>query len=969
MGNKATTSQTHSYWKTGEEQNKCQTVNLTETSDQKHETRPVIYRNKCTSFTESHNPDRDPNYEEQNYPSRPGLKVVQEPDFPRLEVRVSDSLQHLNKASSRRYVSTPSINFSHSQDNFSRHRPSRGISKPFKPTTIDNSHLSSHRKTRPLLSISHARLSPSTSEIAQADCKGDDNAGQEKQTRAERHSNHVDDRASDNTGSDACFSPNNMKIQTGSRANHPNFLQSILRSRRKDDCRSPIQFLTNEHGDQVDNSVKTNENSSVTTADQADHADHLLSHTPPPVLIRNLENRRCKEHLNREEIQPLNLFIENLKSDLSRHKQRQMRIQLELQYCSQQNHELESKLAAARSNGLKLEATNGRFIAESMKHKYLKAESRQLTAELARRRMVLEAKETEKREIMQDFERLQSIKSHCERQCQEALLESNITAQQLKEVQEKCQAMEFFKDDKSQIRKMMYNLQNALGRVRVFASLKPTVYESCIQFLSSSKILFNPPAKEKQQTSKIRRFDEIPVLCKLSHVMPPGSCSPLELYNEVSTTIDGVVDGLNACFTTVGPKNSGKSVTLFGEPVSCVRQNNSSSRIKGASSFRQRQSRFHQMFTSTTNASFTELFRSNEFASLYGFLGLSLLHLLQDINIKTIIDTATVCEESVYREYKISLAMMLVPLDSEQPEFDLLANQPVNFTQSSLLAENNADPTLFLLELEHQEIASLVDVIQVCELIQRRIRHGRLARGRRNAAPVDMAHKIVLVKVQTRSNIPVAERIFNTGGLLLLIDTVGLQNELKSHTVPSCETKPSISMQAWRDVAALIQAMRLKPKPHNFERTRLLRLIKPCLLSWDKPRPQTNSTTACSVLLHLLCDTSQAYITMQCLRLGLWAMHLDRDRAASYCRTCRSTSEQDIPDSTECGQAGCTWRIGTVGQNQSVHPSHIPTVNKLSGNIHKTNSLLGWRKRTNSSTITQNMSNSIVGLQRTCSLG
>ncbi|OON15975.1 hypothetical protein X801_08216, partial [Opisthorchis viverrini] len=180
-------------------------------------------------------------------------------------------------------------------------------------------------------------------------------------------------------------------------------------------------------------------------------------------------------------------------------------------------------------------------------------------------------------------------------------------------------------------------------------------------------------------------------------------------------------------------------------------------------------------------------------------------HLLQDINIKTIIDTtATVCQQSVYREYKISLATILVPLDSEQPEFDLLANQPVNFTKSSLLTETHTDPTLFLLELEHQEIASLVDVVQ---------------------------------------------------------------DELKGHTVPGWENKPCISIQAWRDVAALIQAMRLKPKPHNFERTRLLRLIKPGLLSWDKPRLQTNSTTACSVLLHLPCDASQAYLTMQCLRL------------------------------------------------------------------------------------------------------
>ncbi|KER20392.1 hypothetical protein T265_11041 [Opisthorchis viverrini] len=835
---------------------------------------------------------------------------------------------------------------------------------------MDNSHPSSHQKTRPFLSISHTRLSLSTSEIAQAGCKGDDNGGEEKQPGAEGHSKHSDDRGSDNTVLDVRFSRNNTKIQTSSRANQPNFLQSILRSRRKDDCRSrkesPIKFSTNEHGDQMDNSVKTNEDSSVTTTDQADHADRLLSPTPP-LLIRNLENRRCKEKLNQEEIQPLNLFIENLKSDLNRHKQRQLQLQLELQYCTQHNQELESKLAIARSTGLKLEATNGRFIAESMKHKYLKTESRQLTAELTRRRMVLEAKETEKRELMQDFERLQSIKSHCERQCQEAVLESNITAQQLKDVREKCQTMEFFKDDKSQVRKMMYNLQNALGRVRVFASLKPTVHESCIQFLSSSKILFHLPAREQQNKSKSRGFDEVPVLCKLSHVMPPGSCSPLELYNEVSTTIDGVVDGLNACFTTVGPKNSGKSMTLFGEPVSCVRPNNSSSRIKGASSFRQRQSQFHQLFSTTTNAtSFTELFRSNEFASLYGFLGLCLVHLLQDINIKTIIDTtATVCQQSVYREYKISLATILVPLDSEQPEFDLLANQPVNFTKSSLLTETHTDPTLFLLELEHQEIASLVDVVQVCELIQRRIRHGLLARGRRNSAPVDMAHKIVLVKVQTRSNIPVTERIFNTGGLLLLIDTVGLQDELKGHTVPGWENKPCISIQAWRDVAALIQAMRLKPKPHNFERTRLLRLIKPGLLSWDKPRLQTNSTTACSVLLHLPCDASQAYLTMQCLRLGMWAMHLDRERAASHCRTCHSTSEQDVPGSNECGQSGCTWMIGTVGQSQSANPTRI-----RSSNIHRTNSLLGWQNRTHSSTITaQNLSKSTVGLQRTCSLG
>ncbi|KAF7257545.1 hypothetical protein EG68_05499 [Paragonimus skrjabini miyazakii] len=627
---------------------------------------------------------------------------------------------------------------------------------------------------------------------------------------------------------------------------------------------------------------------------------------------------RQKTRAKHESMQPLNLLIRTLQKDVITNSKQMNRLKLDCQYNKGQIAFLKAKLNESRTIGLRLEAANGRFITEFMKNKYLQIEINQLTTELERRKLVFETKESEKRELLQELERLNRLRMQYERQCQEAQLKSNLTSQQLQDIHEKCNTMEIYRDEEVQLQKMLYNLQAALGRVRAFVLLRPTAHDSCIRYVSSSELIFTPPKytsydfkQSNQYSSDKCTEDEVPVLCRLSHIVQPGSCRPLEVFNEVSTTIDGVVDGLNACFVTVGPKQSGKSSTIFGE--SSYWEGRRDSTHLGRKLLRERRAYFRHLSTSSASG-FMELTRSEEFASIYGLVGLCLVHLLQNVNLKTILD-GNIDDAMVSRTYTIGLAIVAVPLNYEEPEFDLIANRTVSFTDSNLLSAVDNDQKFFAHQLEEQVISTVPDVIRACELVHHRLRHYKPQNSKHDPTDNKDTHKVMLIKVQGRpTGLSNSQRQSNQGGLLVLIDTVGLDSDLLltgDSMMDEDKSTAQRSIRAWNDVAALAQAMRLNPQPNWFERTRLLRIIRPCILP-GKSKSQRLST-ACSLLLHLPCDKTQAYTTMQCLRLGLWVMQLDKEQDTAGQSNPNTEGATRAQPSEKC-RLTCTWRIGSVGQ-------------------------------------------------------
>ncbi|KAA3677970.1 uncharacterized protein DEA37_0010768 [Paragonimus westermani] len=680
-------------------------------------------------------------------------------------------------------------------------------------------------------------------------------------------------------------------------------------------------------------------------------------------------------------MQPLNLLIHTLQKDVMTHGKQMNGLKLDCQHNKEQIEWLTAELNESRTTGLRMEAANGRFIAEFMRNKYLQTEVNQLTAELERRKFVFETKELEKRELLQELERLNRLRIQYKRQCQEAQLETSLTSKQLQDIHEKCNTMEVYRDDEMQLQKMLYNLQAALGRVRAFVLLRPTVHDSCIRYVSPSELIFTPPKYTSYDCKRSNQYpsdqctkDEIPVLCRLSHIVQPGSCRPLEVFNEFSTTIDGVIDGLNACFVTVGPKQSGKSSTIFGESSYWIKPRDTVHLRRKSTFLQERRAYFRHLATSSAS-NFMELTRSEEFGSIYGLFGLCLVHLLQNVNLKTILDD-NIDDAVISRTYTISLAIVTVSLNNEEPEYDLIANRSTNFTDSNLLSTVDSDQKFFAYRLEQQVISTVSDVIRACELVHHRLRHYKPQNSRHDLLDSEDTHRVMLIKVQRRPTcMSNSQPHPSQGGLLVLVDTVGLDSDLLLTSDSGMSEEKSTaqrSIRAWEDVAALAQAMRLNPQSNWFERTRLLRIIKPCIMPGKSK--QQRLPTACSLLLHLPCDKSQAYTTMQCLRLGLWVMQFDKEQDTVGQSNPNTEDAVRMQPSEKCTPT-CIWRIGSVGQ-PVVHTTHSPGTFRRIGTsartleVQRSNSTFSRTCLNNNSWRQQpRCPETSAGLQRTKSLG
>ncbi|KAF5399451.1 hypothetical protein PHET_07289 [Paragonimus heterotremus] len=944
-------------------------------------------------------------YKKSTYYSRPGLRVTQGLDFPPSRDKTMNNyeqkssyarLTHDHKLSSKCPVKKTKHLLEHSVESPSRSlftinefpSPSTGLfsgNYGIRPNRRHSQRCSYelHKNKNMLPDELYAKQSTrwSSSYHSQTDCHGDD----EGRTQCDNNSRVP-------LPSQQCTNSSNTHIQYTDEVD--------INQSQQNSC-----FERNQMREWIDpktsgNNQKSRSHWTVADACGDDHeakATSVLSYSPSnecqtatTVAVSNSRTvtpngeerasvRRQKTRAKHESVQPLNLLIHTLQKDVITHSKQVNRLKLDCQYNKEQIEFLKAELNESRTAGLRLEAANGRFIAEFMKNKYLQIEINQLTTELERRKLVFETKESEKRELLQELGRLNRLRMQYERQCQEAQLESNLTSQQLQDIHEKCNTMEVYRDEEVQLQKMLYNLQAALGRVRAFVLLRPTVHDSCIRYVSSSEIIFTPPKYTSYGSKQSNHYssdqcteDEIPVLCRLSHIVQPGSCRPLEVFNEVSTTIDGVVDGLNACFVTVGPKQSGKSSTIFGESSYWERRRDLAHLER--TSLRERRAYFRHLATSSASG-FMELTRSEEFASIYGLFGLCLVHLLQNVNLKTILD-GNIDDAVVSRTYTIDLAIVAVPLDNEEPEFDLIANRTVSFTDSNLPSTVDSDQKFFAYQLEHQVISTVSDVIRACELVHHRLRRYKPQNSKHDLTDSEDKHKVMLIKVQGRpTGLSNSQRHLNQGGLLVLVDTVGLDSDLLLTSDSMMDEEKSTahhSIRAWKDVAALAQAMRLNPQPNWFERTRLLRIIRPCILP-GKSKSQ-RLPTACSLLLHLPCDKTQAYTTMQCLRLGLWVMQLDKEQDTVGQSNPNTEEATRIQPNEKC-RFTCTWRIGNVGQ-PPVSTTHSPLTFRGVGTSTRAFEL----KRSNS-TYSRTFLNSntwrhqslhpqkLVGLQRTRSLG
>lgn len=666
-----------------------------------------------------------------------------------------------------------------------------------------------------------------------------------------------------------------------------------------------------------------------------------------------------------ESLHHVNLLIHSMRSeqkDLRRHYRELFGRQMALSNDVQQLH---SRFNVCREIGLKLEATNGRYISDALKHKYLMTERTQLQFEIDSRRKALEAKEIERRELQMELDRLQRLKVYSERQYQDALMQANFTTQQLRDVSAKCCDMEQYTDENNQLCKMMYNLQDMAGRIRVIVSLKPTVNESCLTYLNKTELTFTPPPttmeKDSRQFAKIRNYksscgENEPVLCRLSHVVSLGSCAPLEIYNELSNTIDGVSNGLHALFVSAGPIQSGKTTTMFGGQIPLNDQSDLLNPHTKRWIITWKEKRASLKLMSKFNVHmFIELVHSEEFATCYGLLGLCLLHLVQNVYLETLASSHE--EDNVKTPPRnITVSALTVPLMDSLPEVDILANRFVKCfatNQDHLLSNpisimGEEKSTRIPGELKEYPVNSLSDVVAVCESIQHRLQSSYEVSPSISTEPLGSlhtvsAHAVIFIRVQGASSDEKTTGLFspnrddmNTSnvnkyrnGLLLLIDTVGLDSEATTTTglLPTAYNPAKHqALNAWKDVAALTQMIRVNPNPIWFERNRLLYTIKSYLTQCEIDQ-NVRKTDCCTLLLHLPCDRQQAYTTMQCLRLGLWIMQLNRQQKdrektnndsiteATNATTISNTMDnknQNLSESRNFRPI-CLWKIGLIG--------------------------------------------------------
>ena len=115
----------------------------------------------------------------------------------------------------------------------------------------------------------------------------------------------------------------------------------------------------------------------------------------------------------------------------------------------------------------------------------------------------------------------------------------------------------------SKVRTLRCEVQDLKGAVRVFARVRPTKAESCIEVMDDSELcMWLPSVGSAQSASKGRESKE--QRCRYDVCYGPSS-SNMDVANEVVPLALGVLDGYSAAVLAYGQSGSGKTFTMLGQ--------------------------------------------------------------------------------------------------------------------------------------------------------------------------------------------------------------------------------------------------------------------------------------------------------------------------------------------------------------------------------------------------------------------
>ncbi|VDQ08306.1 unnamed protein product [Trichobilharzia regenti] len=664
-----------------------------------------------------------------------------------------------------------------------------------------------------------------------------------------------------------------------------------------------------------DNSNNNQHNTKISSA------EHLTSSTWKTTSDETSKGRFNKskwiydeEELAKSNNVNLDFIYENLQKELAILSQKHKEL-LDMYNNSLGNYKkLKDDIENVQSSGLKLEEANGKFITESVKHKYLQMEIKQLDSEIHRHKSILNTKELEKLQLFKELERIRHQKSIYQRQYQLAVLESNITVQQLHEMSTAYSLIEMSeKSNQVELQKRLNNVQLFEGRFNVVLLLKPTVHESCIQCLSDTEILFQPPVhQETGDKTSNNTVGSKPVICHLSKVISSGLCNPLELYAKYKSLLDLVPNGLKKCFISVGPYNTGKSSTLFGNAELFTKDTE---------------------FKDTPNIS--QLLHCTKFAKNYGFLGLSLVRLLQNVQFSNYTSDSDFDEDNcitgnnIHREFQnsehsmnkyrkvIHISIVEIPIASSDSEIDGIINQPIKLQNDNTAKSISNNEFTFMHHLKQYSVKSMHDILSLLTII----------RKRRHQMKSNAFHRLVIIRVGSDCYHPsLTEKLEKcNNGFLIFLDTTGLKECNSAFQYePNDESIETLNIiKTWKDIASVAQLFYKEYSPNRNCSTRVSWWLEPFLnekCSNEMNGDVKSKVSLCTLLIHLPCDKSYSKISMQCLKFGIWVLKLNqrnhsRNESNSYDNnnyagkkislTTKSTSPQSYQK--------CVWKIGSVG--------------------------------------------------------
>ncbi|CAH8823286.1 unnamed protein product [Trichobilharzia szidati] len=609
----------------------------------------------------------------------------------------------------------------------------------------------------------------------------------------------------------------------------------------------------------------------------------------------------------------LDFIYENLQKEFSILSQKHKEL-LDMYNNSLDNYKkLKGDIENVQSSGLKLEEANGKFITESVKHKYLQMEIKQLDSEIHRHKSILNTKELEKLQLFKELERIRHQKSIYQRQYQLAVLESNITVQQLHEMSTAYSLIEMSeKSNQVELQKRLNNVQLSEGRFNVVLLLKTTVHESCIQCLSDTEILFQPPLhQETGDKTSNNTAGSKPVICHLSKVISSGLCNPLELYSKYKSLLDLVPNGLKKCFISVGPYNTGKTSTLFGNAELFTKDTE---------------------FKDTPNIS--HLLHCTKFAKNYGFLGLSLVRLLQNIQFSNYTSDSDFDEDNcvtgnnIHKEFQntehsmnkyrkvIHISIVEIPIASSDSEIDGIINQPIKLQNDNTAKSISNNEFTFMHHLKQYSVKSMHDILSLLTII----------RKRRHQMKSNAFHRLVIIRVGNDCYNPnLTEKLEKcNNGFLVFLDTIGLKEcNSACQYEPADESIETLNIiRTWKDIASVAQLFHKEYSPSRNCSTRVSWWLEPFLnekYSNKLDGDVKSKVSLCTLLIHLPCDKSYSKISMQCLKFGIWVLKLNqrnhsRNDSNSYDNTNAGkkislTTKSASPPSYQ----KCVWKIGTVG--------------------------------------------------------